>query len=135
MGDGPSLEQVLLALQKSFSRVSGATARVTRGEDEPRSIITGPIDFEMTVTGDVASGDDHIRIQNTGALTLKLRGSIQHDIVVEATETGERAAARSTSPAEPDWSGVFPDEAESVAADQPGGEERRATHEGETEGA
>jgi hypothetical protein len=169
MGDGPTLDQVLLALQKSFSRVSAATARATEGEGEPRSIITGPIDFEMTVTGDVASGDDHIRVHDTGALTLKIRGSIQHDIVVEATDSGESGAARSTSTDPTDIvlpyenplfryrGGLFwypggrrrggrrgisyplpyrdPDEVDSVSADQPDGEERRATHEGETEGA
>jgi hypothetical protein len=88
----PTLDDVLLALQKSFSRVSAATSRAdVEGGDQPRSIITGPIDFDMTVTGDVVYGEDRLRIHQPGAITLRIHGSIRHDVTIEATESSEGA--------------------------------------------
>lgn len=85
VGGEATLTDALIALQKSFSRVSEQTGiNQAADNDRPRSLITGPIEFEMTLVGDVTEPRDQLRIHNDGAITLRVKGSIRHDIVIES---------------------------------------------------
>jgi len=62
---GPKhLEDLLLALQKSFSRVSMMSTRSVVGEDNARALITGSVDFDLVAKFDLVykQGDTGVRI-------------------------------------------------------------------------
>ena len=98
--DYTSLGDLLVSLQKSFSWVSSATASIYKSHPaEPRSLITGEVDFELTIRGDVAPVTGWILIRESGPITLKLAGTIQHDIVVVDPPDTDGPADSYASPA------------------------------------
>jgi hypothetical protein len=112
MNDAPTLDEVLIALQKSFSRVSKQTARSTSDSPEKaRALIVGEVNFEITIpvtpvtqvtseVREVFAADviaepndvntnkprfDKLRYQPEGnAISLKLCGTISTDIRMES---------------------------------------------------
>jgi hypothetical protein len=70
------LEDILVALQKSFSRVSSASGNVN--PDAPLALITGPVGFEITVR--VAPERDRLLHKADGDVQLKLSGTVRPDI-------------------------------------------------------
>jgi hypothetical protein len=75
-----SLDNILTALQKSFSRVS-AGAAIVPGTDA-RSLITGPVNFTMTVK--VHPQGDRLLYKPDGEIALNLSGVIHQDLRVRA---------------------------------------------------
>src|SRR5687768_7280853 len=72
----PSLDEALVALQKSFSRVSTATEDVP--EEQARALIVGTVNFEMTTR--VTLEGDRYYLDGAGATELRLSGTIEPDI-------------------------------------------------------
>ena len=97
-GESAALEQVLVALQKSFSRLSASSRDVP--EENARALVTGVVEFELTSTFDIgpdperkaASGDtqelssDHLVQAAGGSIRLTLKGQIATDLRVKADE-------------------------------------------------
>lgn len=52
-----NLEDLLLALQKSFSRVSAMSTRAVVGDDNARALITGSVDFDLVAKFDLVYKD------------------------------------------------------------------------------
>lgn len=76
LGSAPSLDEVLIALQKSFSRVSAKSREVA--PENARSMIVGKVDFELTLR--VHPEADILRYKADGNMQLKLNGVINQDI-------------------------------------------------------
>lgn len=81
----PALEDILVALQKSFSRLSYRTAQAP--EDAARALIVGKVDFEIVLNAEPRG--DQLRYEKTGSMNLRLKGQISTDIRVV---DGERDA-------------------------------------------
>jgi hypothetical protein len=71
-----TLDDVLVALQKSFSRVSTKSADVP--PDQARAMVSGQVSFEMSLT--VNLEEDYLHPNTKGAIGLKLSGNIDTDI-------------------------------------------------------
>ena len=77
--DAPALEDIVLALQKTFSRVSAATAEVPASQ--ARALVVGQVDFEISLRA--APHDvDHLVQEENGPIQLVLKGRIDTDIRV-----------------------------------------------------
>lgn len=87
------LEDVLVALQKTFSRVSSITAARNSDEfrDQARALIVGEVGFEITLniepalvpdsTGALPAKPDHLRYcTDTSGFPIKLSGRIVSDL-------------------------------------------------------
>jgi hypothetical protein len=70
------LENVLIALQKTFSRVSASSSNMP--PENARSLIMGNVNFEMAVPLD--AGADRLYYSPTGKVSLRLTGTIQQDV-------------------------------------------------------
>lgn len=71
-----NLDDVLTALQKTFSRLSRDAAKVPEGQ--ALALIDGPINFELKLRTDV---DGDVLIQSSdGAIELSLEGTLTTDI-------------------------------------------------------
>tara|TARA_R110002111_G_scaffold18776_1_gene45886 strand:+ start:148 stop:477 length:330 start_codon:yes stop_codon:yes gene_type:complete len=88
-----SLDDVLVALQKSFSRLSASSRSVP--DENARALITGVVDFEITSDFEMAlspnaSLDDSADVliqQSNGTIRMTLKGQVETDIrLTEATE-------------------------------------------------
>src|SRR5690349_12052869 len=75
-GQSQSLENVLISLQKTFSRVSASSSKLP--PENARSLILGNVNFEMSVPLDV--GADKLYYSSAGKVSLKLTGTIQQDV-------------------------------------------------------
>ncbi|NJM55609.1 MAG: hypothetical protein HC841_06575 [Verrucomicrobiae bacterium] len=73
-----ALEDVLLALQKSFSRVSNESGKVAA--QNARALITGPVNFELNIR--LAPRKQYLAHKADGDLQLKLVGTLHPDIRV-----------------------------------------------------
>jgi hypothetical protein len=84
--EAPSLEEVVIALQKTFSRVSTSTAQVA--EHRARAMVTGKVAFKMNLA--VAMGDDDRLLTSAeGPIALELSGTLDTDVRVQELDTGE----------------------------------------------
>lgn len=83
----PTLDQVITALQKSFSRVSRATGNPD--VQEAKAYVVDTVQFGLDLRADY--GDDHhLFITPNGSMGLKLEGTIQTDVRVEPGEAEEK---------------------------------------------
>lgn len=74
------LEDVVTALQKTFSRVSSITQKnVLAHPDSPTSRLGRLIEFDATVRVSPHDGD-YLRVAADGAIDLRFKGQIQNDI-------------------------------------------------------
>lgn len=84
--EGPSLDDVVIALQKSFSRVSARSADVP--PENARAMVLGQVSFDLSLR--VNSADDKLRLDPQGAIDLKVSGTLNMDVrTVEADKTKE----------------------------------------------
>jgi len=78
-----TLHKILIALQKSLSRVS-ANSKDSEHPENARALIVGSIGFELTVNiepeADASGSIDYLVYKPDGKLLLKLTGSILQDI-------------------------------------------------------
>lgn len=74
---GTNLEDILVALQKTFSRVSTISSAVP--EEQARALLIGRVHFDLALRADV-SGSDRLVQSSNGALEIKLAGEIDTDI-------------------------------------------------------
>lgn len=93
-----ALEDVLVALQKTFSRVSASSREVP--EENARALVTGVVEFEISssfelgpdpslYTKGAGRGDfssDHLIQSANGSITLSLKGQIATDLRVGPDE-------------------------------------------------
>ncbi|MEL6329282.1 MAG: hypothetical protein AAFR38_06440 [Planctomycetota bacterium] len=91
----PTLDEILIALQKSLSLVSARTGAVE--SDQARAVITGAVEFDLEtrfeagVSPDSGPGARPNRFvhRSDGPITLRLKGEIQTDIrTEEETDAG-----------------------------------------------
>lgn len=75
-GAAQPLENVLIALQKTFSRVSASSSLLP--PEDARSLILGDVNFEMAVP--LEAGQDKLFYSPAGKVNLKLTGTIQQDV-------------------------------------------------------
>lgn len=92
------LGNVLVSLQKSFSRVSRASADVPA--HSARALVVGKVAFEMSFKCEPV--EDALLIKDDGGMELKLTGTIEVDIRV-STRDGPPVSA--DPPVDPDKSG------------------------------
>ncbi len=79
----PGVEDVVIALQKAFSRVSRETAKVP--EQNARAMVTGKVRFNIALAADYEK--ERLVQRDDGSLNIMLDGEITTDIdVVEADE-------------------------------------------------
>ena len=71
-----TLDDVVVALQKSFSRVSGRSAEVPR--ESPRAMVTGQVSFEISLKVD--PDEDFLYLNANGAIDMRLSGVIDTDV-------------------------------------------------------
>jgi hypothetical protein len=84
-----TLDDVLISLQKSFSRVSARSSEVA--PENARSLIVGNVNFELTLR--LSPDKDTLLHKPEGELQLKLSGVIQQDIrAVHVEATAEPVA-------------------------------------------
>ncbi|MBX3317939.1 MAG: hypothetical protein KF902_13875 [Phycisphaeraceae bacterium] len=94
--DIASLDEILVALQKSFSRLSASSREVS--PENARAMITGTVQFELTakftVSKSSAAGPydppDVLMHRDDGSLDLKLSGTLETDTRVRVVSE-ERA--------------------------------------------
>ena len=84
--EGATLDQVVIALQKTFSRVSASTARVA--SHRARAIVTGRVGFSMRLEVAMPQAD-HLVATPGGPIVLELNGTLDTDVRVQATEAPE----------------------------------------------
>lgn len=84
--DQPTVDRMLIALQKTLSRVSRDSAKVPEGQ--ARAIITGNVSFELEVKCSLTSGEKLLLDEERGR-PLKLTGQIAADVGVQLVEEGE----------------------------------------------
>ncbi len=76
----PALEDVINALQKSFSRVSGESAKVS--ESEALALIVGQVEFDIQIK--LTPNLDRLLVDTNGVINLGLKGVIDTDIREES---------------------------------------------------
>jgi hypothetical protein len=74
-----TLDEVIVALQKSFSRVSTASAELPA--ENARAMVTGLVNFDISLK--VEAEKDYLRLDADGAIDLRLSGKIDTDIRIE----------------------------------------------------
>ena len=83
-----TLDELLVSVQKAFSRLSRASARV--GNDKARALITGDVEFDISFNADAEGA--YIYPQKDGFVKIALRGKIETDIRMIDDEDGADAA-------------------------------------------
>jgi len=83
--EAPFLEEVLVALQKSFSRVNNQSAEVP--EHQARALMVGDVDFQLSLNVDPYRDAEHatadrLLVKSGGGISLTLSGRIDTDIRV-----------------------------------------------------
>jgi len=84
-GDSPILDDVLIALQKSLSRVSNASSLVPEGQ--ARALISGDVDFSIELNVDCRQ--HALQLNRDGDIRVSMHGKITPDIRVVSDETGD----------------------------------------------
>jgi len=74
------LHEVLIALQKSLSRVSRDSVRTEK--EQALALINGDVNFSFTLKCDLAA-DDLLVINKTGDIELQMSGIITTDLEVK----------------------------------------------------
>lgn len=75
-----ALEDVINALQKSFSRVSSDSSKVK--ESEALALITGQVEFDLQVK--LSPFSDRLLVDSQGVINLGLKGAIDVDVREES---------------------------------------------------
>jgi len=80
------VEDIVIALQKSFSRVSHQTetSRQQGGEASALALVTGPVEFTLELPATPAG--DRLVYDEKGSLKLTMNGTLHPDIRVESSE-------------------------------------------------
>ncbi|RWX56225.1 hypothetical protein [Photobacterium chitinilyticum] len=73
-----SLEQILVSLQKSISRVNESSSSVAK--DRARALIIGDLNFELDLKCNLEA--DKLKQSNDGGISINLKGTINTDIQV-----------------------------------------------------
>ena len=81
---GNTLESVLIALQKSISRVNEQSSKVP--ESQPRALIIGDLDFEISLKCD--PNKDKLAVTNSGGISITLKGRINTDMEITSEGAG-----------------------------------------------
>ncbi|MEE9350968.1 MAG: hypothetical protein V3U78_01810 [Thiotrichaceae bacterium] len=71
-----SLDDVIITLQKTFSRISEKSANVP--EEQARALVTGIVNFEISTT--VNPEGDRLIVTKSGEVQITLKGQIETDI-------------------------------------------------------
>ncbi len=71
-----SLDDVIITLQKTFSRISEKSAKVP--EEHARALVTGIVNFEISTT--VNPDGDRLVVTKSGDIEITLKGQIETDI-------------------------------------------------------
>ena len=71
-----SLDDLIITLQKTFSRVSEKSAKIP--EEQARALVTGIINFEISTT--VKPEQDRLMVTKSGEIKLTLKGTLETDI-------------------------------------------------------
>ena len=87
----PTVDQFLLALQKTLSRVSRASANVPAGQ--ARSLIVGSVSFDVTLRCSLNVKEDRLMLMSEGGDPLKLAGQISADVGVKLDKEAEDGKA------------------------------------------
>jgi hypothetical protein len=77
--EGVGVEDIVIALQKSFSRVSTRTAKVST--QAARALVVGRVNFELGLRVE-PEADNRLLHSPSGSIELKLTGQINTDIRV-----------------------------------------------------
>jgi hypothetical protein len=72
------LDEVIIALQKAFSRVSDKSSAVP----DSRALVMGPVSFQMKLRVE-AEAPDQLVHSKTGSIELNLDGKIEPDIRIQ----------------------------------------------------
>ena len=83
-----TLNKMLIALQKSLSRVSAGSKDVP--SENARALIMGNVEFELTVNVE-PEGEDYLVYRPAGNVQLKLTGVIQQDIRAESEKPQDKS--------------------------------------------
>lgn len=78
-----TLEAVLIALQKTFSRVSAQSAEVP--EEQARALVTGPVQFSFSLKLDPQG--DSLHLSPRGNIEMNLSGTIDTDVRITDEES------------------------------------------------
>jgi len=86
MVKAPYFDDLIVALQKSFSRVSAATDKSQREKDAtaPCAMVVGPVKFSLSLNVDMDK--DRLRVQESGSIRLSIDGTLQTDVRVTAIQ-------------------------------------------------
>lgn len=88
-----TLEDIMISLQKSFSRVSYKTAQAQRKNEGAGAlaIISGPVEFQVTLK--VRPGEDEtILYDEKGSVELSLKGEVTPDIRLVSNDEADDAS-------------------------------------------
>jgi hypothetical protein len=85
----PNLDDVVIALQKSFSRVSARSASVP--PENARAMVVGQVKFDMTIRTNLEEGDK-LRADPGGAIELKFSGTLDTDVRTVEVETPKKGS-------------------------------------------
>jgi len=101
-GDSPErpvmLEDVVTALQKTFSRVNAITQKnMMEKPNSPTSRLGRMIEFDATVRVSPHAGD-YLEVAVDGAIDLRIKGQIQNDIEYILEEPKPNEAATPSPP-------------------------------------
>ncbi len=86
-----TLDSLLVALQKSLSRVNRASSRVD--VTQARSLIVGDVAFNLACKCDLSEGDK-LTLNDVGSVSLNLSGHINTDIGVVRLKEETDAATK-----------------------------------------
>ncbi|MDD1795062.1 hypothetical protein LRP50_18195 [Enterovibrio sp. ZSDZ42] len=82
-----SLDDTLIALQKSISRVNEKSLPLPMGGDRPIALIIGDIDFELELSCDQV--EDRLIVSKGGTIHMKLKGTLNTDMEVREGDEGD----------------------------------------------
>jgi hypothetical protein len=89
-----NLDDALVALQKTFSRVSTRSAGLPKSN--ALALITGAVNFDLKLRVDLVR--DTLNLNPSGALELNLNGTLDTDIRIQDEDEGEPAARAAPAP-------------------------------------
>ncbi|MDI6402416.1 hypothetical protein QLX67_10455 [Balneolaceae bacterium ANBcel3] len=84
MDEKQSLENLLITLQKSISRVMDQSAKNHKEQDRRTALIVGDVDFELKMK--LSNEKDRFFLDKNGEIELNLHGKIDPDLKEEEYE-------------------------------------------------